>query len=45
MVSAIFEADDSSEEPIVLTEEESGTLYLVLKTAIDVLHDALERAK
>jgi uncharacterized protein (DUF1778 family) len=44
LVDAIMEADEG-EEPVELTEEESGTLYLVLKTAIDVLDEEMERVE
>ena len=40
MVEAIFEADQDEEDPVEMTEEESGTLFWVLKTVIDVLHEA-----
>jgi hypothetical protein len=39
LVEAIMSAP-LGDDPINLTEEESGTLYLVLKTVIDVLDDA-----
>jgi len=39
MVEAIFEADQDEEDPVEMTEEQSGTLFWVLKTVIDVLHE------
>ncbi len=42
LVETVVEAPD---DPVEMTEEESGTLFLVLKTAIDVLHDAHERTE
>lgn len=44
LMDAIMELPDE-EEPIILTEEEIGTLYIVLKTAIDLLNDEWERAE
>lgn len=43
MVETLMEAPDDPDDPVVMTEEESGTLFLVLQVAIDVLHDARER--
>ncbi len=45
MVEAIMEAPDDPDDPVEMTEEESGTLFLVLKTVIDVLHDARQRVE
>ena len=44
LVEAIMEAPDQ-EDPVILTEEEEGTLFLVLKTAIDVLNHARRKAE
>jgi hypothetical protein len=44
MVEALMEAPDDPDDPAPMTEAESGTLSLVLQVAIDVLHDARERA-
>jgi hypothetical protein len=41
VVEALMEAGDGP-DPIELTEEELGALFLVLKTAVDVLAAALE---
>jgi hypothetical protein len=45
MVEALMEAPDDPDDPVELTEEENGTLFLVLQVAIDVLHDARERVE
>jgi len=45
MVETIVEAPDDTEDPVALTAHESGTLFLVLTTAIDVFHEARERAQ
>ena len=42
-VEAIVEAPGDENDPVEMTAEESGTLLLVLKTAIDVLDDARPR--
>ncbi len=42
LVQALVEGPNG-EEPVELSEEESGTLFLVLKTVIDVLHEALTK--
>jgi hypothetical protein len=39
VIEAIIEAPDDPDDPVRLTAEESGTLFLVLKTAIDVLDE------
>lgn len=44
LVDAIIEAPED-EDPLELTEEESGTLFLVLKTVIDLLHEERERVE
>jgi len=44
LVEAIIEAPED-EDPLELTEEESGTLFLVLKTVIDLLHEERERVE
>ncbi len=44
LVEEIMEAADE-EDPIDLTEEEEGTLFLVLKTVIDVLDQARRKAE
>jgi len=41
VVEAIMEPGDGP-DPVELTEEESGTLFLVLKTVVDLLAAALE---
>ena len=41
LVETLSEADEG-EDPIYLTEEESGALFLMLKTVIDVLDRAIE---
>ncbi len=43
MVEALMEAPDDPDDPVKMTKEECGTLFLVLQVAIDVLHDAAER--
>ena len=45
MVEAIVEAPDDADDPVEMTAHESGTLFLVLKTAIDVLDGAREHAR
>jgi hypothetical protein len=45
MVETIVEAPDDADDPVEMTAHESGTLFLVLMTAIDVLHGARERAE
>ncbi len=40
MVETLIDAPDD-EDPVVLTEEETGALFLVLKTVVDVLDHAL----
>ena len=37
VVDALMEGDDESGDAVVLTEEQKGFLYLLLKTVIDVL--------
>jgi hypothetical protein len=44
MVEAIMEAPDDPEDPVSMTSDESGTLFLVMQVAIDLLHDAREGA-
>jgi hypothetical protein len=44
MVEALMGAPDDPDDPVPMTEAESGTLFMVLQVAIDVLHDARERA-
>lgn len=44
MVESIMEAPDDTEDPVAMTPHESGSLYLVLQTAIDLLHEAREGA-
>jgi hypothetical protein len=44
MVEAIVEAPDDPEDPVKMTPHESGTLFLVLQVAIDLLHDARQGA-
>lgn len=38
VVEALMEAADAEEEPVAISEEEFGHLFLVLKTVIDSLH-------
>jgi hypothetical protein len=45
MVETIVEAPDDTDDPVEMTAHQGGTLFLVLKTAIDVLHEARERAQ
>jgi hypothetical protein len=40
VAEAIMEAPDDPDDPVEMTEAESGTLFFVLKTVIEVLHDA-----
>jgi|YelNatPaOPRAMG01_1025707.scaffolds.fasta_scaffold08345_4 hypothetical protein len=40
VVEALLEAAESEEDPVPLSEEEFGFLFLVLKTVIDSLHNA-----
>jgi hypothetical protein len=44
LVDAIMEAPEI-EDPVELSEEESGILFLVLKTVIDLLHGEMERVE
>jgi hypothetical protein len=44
MVEALMEAPDDPDDPVEMTQEERGTLFLVLQVVIDVLHDAREGA-
>lgn len=43
VIEAIIEAPDDPDDPIQLTEDEEGMLFLVFKTAIDALHEAREQ--
>ena len=43
LVETLIEAPDG-DDPVTLTEEETGALFLVLKTVVDVLDDWLEAA-
>jgi hypothetical protein len=46
LVEAIFEAPENPEDPLTLSEEETGEIFLTLKTVIDVLdHAASPRVK
>ncbi len=45
MAEAIMEAPDDPDDPVEMTEDESGTLFFVLKTVIEVLHDAREQVE
>jgi hypothetical protein len=40
VVEAVIEAGDDPEDPVELTEEDQGMLFLVLKTVVDVLQQA-----
>jgi hypothetical protein len=40
VVEAVMEAGDDPEDPVELTEEDQGMLFLVLKTVVDVLQEA-----
>ncbi len=42
LVETLIEAPDG-EDPVFLTEEEIGALFLVLKTVVDVLDHSIER--
>lgn len=44
LVEAIMEAPEGG-DPLELTDQESGSLYLVLKTAIDVLDEEMKSAE
>ncbi len=44
LIEALFEAPEQEEDPVVLSEEDSGQIFLVLKTAIDLLADATSPA-
>jgi hypothetical protein len=44
MVEAIMEAPDDADDPVPMSPEETGTLFLVLTTAIQALDEACERA-
>lgn len=44
MIESISEAEEDENEPVLMSPEEKGALVLLLKTAIDTLDDALERA-
>ena len=41
MVETLIDAPDD-EDPVALTEEETGALFLVLKTVVDVLDHSIE---
>jgi hypothetical protein len=41
LVETLIEAPDG-EDPVFLTEEEIGALFLVLKTVVDVLDHSIE---
>ena len=43
MVEAIFEADQDQEDPVAMTEAESGTLFWVFNIVIDVLDEARQK--
>jgi hypothetical protein len=45
MIEAIMEAPEDPDDPVPMTPDESGTLFLVLKTVIDVLNDVRECAE
>jgi hypothetical protein len=45
VVEAIVEAPDDADDPVEMTAHEGGTLFLVLKTAIDLLHEAREHPR
>jgi hypothetical protein len=45
MIEALMEAPDDPDDPVEMTQEERGTLFLVLQVVIDVLHDAREGAE
>ena len=42
LVETLVEADEG-EDPVVLTEEETGALFLLLKTVVDVLDRSIEK--
>jgi hypothetical protein len=44
MVESIMEAPDDSDDPVKMTPQESGALFLILQVAIDLLHDARQGA-
>ncbi len=45
VVEAVMEAGDNPEDPVELTEEDQGMLFLVLKTVVDVLQQAAGRGR
>jgi hypothetical protein len=45
MVEALMEAPDDPDDPVEMSPADSGTLFLVLQVAIDVLHDAREQGE
>ena len=45
VVEAVMEAGDDPDDPVELTEEEEGMLFLVLKTVVDLLHKAGGRGR
>ena len=44
VVEAVMEAGDDPDDPVELTDEEEGMLYLVLKTVVDLLHQESDHA-
>jgi hypothetical protein len=45
LVEAVMDAGDDPEDPVELTEEDQGMLFLVLKTVVDVLQQAGGRGR
>ncbi len=45
VVEAVMEAGDDPEDPVELTEEDQGMLFLVLKTVVDVLQQTSGRGR
>ena len=45
MIDAIVEAEEDEEDQVVMSPEEKGSVILLLKTAIDTLDEARERAR
>jgi len=41
IVEGLFEAPEDEEDPVELTEEDTGYLFLLLKTVTDLLHKAM----
>jgi len=42
LIEALSESESDKDDPVLMSEEERGTLFVLLKTAIDVLDEARE---